>query len=101
MGIAYGLSEGVRYNEAGKPLNNNLMDYKIPTTMDLPDLDHAFVESEDPLGPYGNKSLGENPLCSPAAAIRNAVKNATGVAINSNPLASQHVFEQLKQAHVI
>ena len=101
MGVAFGLSEGLRYSPEGKPLNNNLLDYKIPTTMDLPDFEMAFIESEDPLGPYGNKSLGENPLCSPAPAIRNAVKNATGVAINQIPLAPQKVFEALKQAGVI
>ena len=101
MGVAFGLSEGLRYSAAGKPLNNNLLDYKIPTMMDLPDFDHEFVESVDPLGPYGNKSLGENPLCSPAPAIRNAVKNATGVAINQIPLATQAVFEAMKKAGVI
>src|SRR5699024_4173149 len=37
MGVAFGLSEGLRYSPEGKPLNNNLLDYKIPTTMDLPD----------------------------------------------------------------
>lgn len=100
MGIAYGLSEGIFYDEKGKPLNTDLLDYKIPTTMDLPDLKHLFVESEDPVGPYGNKSLGENPLCSPAAAIRNAVKNAVNVGINTNPLSTQHVFEELQQAHI-
>lgn len=100
MGIGYGIGEGVRYNAKGKPLNNNLLDYKIPTTMDVPELDQEFVESKDPLGPYGNKSLGENPICSPAAALRNAVKNATGVEINEIPLAPQRVFEELKKANV-
>ncbi|MFD1672672.1 xanthine dehydrogenase subunit XdhA [Agrilactobacillus yilanensis] len=101
MGIGYGMGEGVRYNAKGKPLNNNLLDYKIPTFMDVPDLDQMFVESEDPLGPYGNKSLGENPLCSPAAALRNAVKDATTVGINNMPLSTQNVFEHLKKADII
>lgn len=95
MGIAYGLSEGLLYSKEGKPLNNNLLDYKMPTTMDLPDLDVLFVEEDDPLAPFGNKSLGENPHCSPAGAIRNAVLNATGVAINKIPLNPQTVFEHL------
>lgn len=101
MGIAYGLSEGLRYNEKGKPLNNSLLDYKIPTMMDLPDLNTLFVESEDPIGPYGNKSLGENPLCSPAPAIRNAVLNAVGVAINEIPLTKQVVYEHLKKGQIV
>lgn len=98
MGLALGLSEGLRYSKEGKPLNNNLLDYKMPTTMDMPDLDVAFVIDKDPIGPYGNKSLGENPLCSPAGAIRNAVLDATGVAINQIPLATQTVYEQMQQA---
>ncbi|MFD2388733.1 molybdopterin cofactor-binding domain-containing protein [Enterococcus rivorum] len=98
MGLALGLSEGLRYSKEGKPLNNNLLDYKMPTTMDMPDLEVAFVIDKDPIGPYGNKSLGENPLCSPAGAIRNAVLDATGVAINHIPLATQTVYEQMKQA---
>ncbi|WP_159722277.1 xanthine dehydrogenase subunit XdhA [Enterococcus sp. CSURQ0835] len=101
MGAAYGLSETLRYDAKGKILNNNLLDYKIPTMMDLPDFDHLFVESVDPLGPYGNKSLGENPICSPAGAIRNAVKHATGVKINEIPLATQTVFEKMKAAGLI
>lgn len=100
MGIAYGLSEGIFYDKNGRPLNTDLLDYKIPTTMDLPDLKQKFVESEDPVGPYGNKSLGENPLCSPAAAIRNAVKNAVGLGINTNPLSPQHVYEELQKANI-
>lgn len=100
MGIAYGLSEGITYDTKGKPLNTDLLDYKIPTTMDLPDLEHLFVETEDPIGPYGNKSLGENPLCSPAPAIRNAVKNAIDIGINTIPLSPQRVFEELKHNHI-
>lgn len=95
MGIAYGLSEGLLYDKEGKPLNNNLLDYKMPTTMDLPDLDILFVEEDDHFAPFGNKALGENPHCSPACAIRNAVLNATGIPINKIPLNPQTVFEHL------
>ena len=42
-----------------KPLNNNLLDYKIPTAMDAPELHVEFIQLDDPTGPYGNKSLGE------------------------------------------
>ncbi len=62
MGLGYGLSEELLVDEkTGRPLNNNLLDYKIPTAMDTPDLNVAFIELEDPTGPYGNKSLGEPP----------------------------------------
>ena len=97
MGVGYCIGEELRYDtKTGKPLNNNLLDYKIPTFMDIPDLDHIFVETQDPFGPYGNKGLGETSLCSPAAAIRNAVFNATGIEYNAMPLMPQRVFEEME-----
>ena len=94
MGIAYGLSEELKYDKkTGKPLNNNLLDYKIPTFMDTPDLDCAFIEEEDPIGPYGNKSLGEPPACSPAPAIRNAILNALDIEFNQIPITPQDIIE--------
>ncbi|MCH4170709.1 MAG: xanthine dehydrogenase molybdenum-binding subunit XdhA [Lactobacillus sp.] len=98
MSAGYGLNEGLVYDELGRPMNNNLLDYKLPTTMDLPDLDEIFVETKDPLGPYGNKALGENPTCSPAPAIRNAVKNAVGVGIDTIPLTPESVYDALQAA---
>lgn len=86
MGLGYALGEELLYDKTGKPLNNNLLDYKMPTAMDTPDLNTAFVELEDPSGPFGNKSLGEPPAIPQAPAIRNAVLHATGVAFDTLPL---------------
>ena len=86
MSLGYVLGEELLYNEKGKPLNNNLLDYKMPTAMDTPELPVEFVETYDETAPYGNKSLGEPPAISPAPAIRNAVLHATGVAFDSLPL---------------
>lgn len=86
MGLGYALGEELLYDKTGKPLNNNLLDYKMPTAMDTPDLHTAFVELEDPSGPFGNKSLGEPPAIPQAPAIRNAVLHATGVAFDTLPL---------------
>ena len=102
MGIGYALSEQLLFDElTGKPLNNNLLDYKLPTIMDTPDIGVAFVETEDPTGPFGVKSLGEPPVISPAPAIRNAVLDATGVAFNRLPMNPQRVFEGFKKAGLI
>ncbi len=97
MGIGYALSEQLLFDEkTGKPLNNNLLDYKLPTIMDIPNIGVGFVETEDPTGPFNAKSLGEPPVISPAPAIRNAVFDATGVAFNKLPLNPQRVFEEFK-----
>ena len=61
MGHGYGLSEELMYDAKGKPLNNNLLDYKLPTAMDTPELNVEFIELQDPTGPFGNKALGEPP----------------------------------------
>ncbi|MDQ7096962.1 xanthine dehydrogenase molybdenum-binding subunit XdhA [Desulfosporosinus sp. PR] len=102
MAIGYALSEQLLFDEAtGKPLNNNLLDYKLPTIMDTPEIGAAFVEAEDPTGPFGVKSLGEPPVISPAPAIRNAVLDATGVAFNRLPMNPQRVFESFKKAGLL
>ena len=101
MGLGYGLSEQLLYNEKGKPLNDNLLDYKLPTSMDTPDLEVDFVQLEDPTGPFGNKALGEPPAIPTAPALRNAVLHATGVAIDSLPLDPQKLVEHFKAAGLI
>ncbi len=101
MGMGYALSEELLYDEKGRPLNDNLLDYKIPTAMDQPDLEAAFVELEDPSGPYGNKALGEPPAIAPAPAIRNAILQATGVHFNTLPLSPQKLVEGFTAAGLI
>lgn len=86
MSQGYALMEVMRYDEKGKLVNGNFLDYKMPTTVDTPEWSNAFVDIEDPTGPYGNKALGEPTTVAPAPAIRNAVMNATGVAFNDLPL---------------
>lgn len=86
MGLGYALGEELLYGKDGRPLNNNLLDYKMPTAMDTPQLDTGFVEIEDPTGPFGNKALGEPPAIPQAPAVRNAILNATGVAFDTLPL---------------
>lgn len=101
MGLGYGLGECLMYDKNGKPLNGNLLDYKMPTAMDTPNLDVEFVEVEDPTGPYGNKALGEPPAIPVAPALRNAVLHATGVAVDSLPMNPQKLTEAFKKAHLI
>jgi xanthine dehydrogenase molybdenum-binding subunit len=97
MALGAALLEQMLFDPAtGKPLNNNLLDYKLPTILDTPTIHAAFVETADAAGSFGSKSLGECPVISPGPALRNAVLDATGVAFNKLPLYPQAVFEQLK-----
>ena len=101
MGLGYALTEELLYDAKGKPLNSNLLDFKIPTAMDVPDLDVIFLQMDDPMGPYGNKALGEPPVIPIAPAIRNAILHATGVSMKEIPMTQQKLVAAFKEANLI
>ena len=102
MAIGYGMSEQLLFDEkTGRPLNNNLLDYKISTFMDHPHLTAKFVENAEPTSAFGTKALGEPPACSGAPAIRNAIYNATGVAIDQNPINPHILFKRFSEEGLI
>ncbi len=102
MGIGAALSEQVLINtETGIVHNNNMLDYKVPTFADMPEIGTDFVETVEPTAKYGNKSLGEPPIISPPPAIRNAILDATGVAINELPMSPQVLFKYFKKSGLI
>ncbi|WP_294756512.1 xanthine dehydrogenase subunit XdhA [uncultured Flavonifractor sp.] len=102
MGLGYALSEEMKFDpKTGRLLNGNLLDYKLPTAMDHPELKALFVETVDPSGPFGNKALGEPPAIPVAPAVRNAVLYATGVAVNSLPMSPQHMVEEFQRGGLI
>jgi len=102
MGIGAALFEELMVDpDSGKIYNNNLLDYKVPTIMDIPDLGAAFVETYEPSHPYGAKSVGEAPVITPAPAIRNAILDATGVAVNELPITPKSIFKYFKKAGLL
>ena len=99
MAIGYGLSEELKFDpKTGRPLNNNLLDYKLSTFMDHPHLRAEFIENPEPTSPFGTKSLGEPPACSGAPAIRNAILQATGVGLTRCPMTPHVLFEAFQAA---
>jgi xanthine dehydrogenase molybdenum-binding subunit len=102
MGIGYGLSEQLLFDpKTGKALNNNLLDYKLSTIMDHPHLEAQFVENSEPTSPFGTKALGEPPTTPVAPAIRNAILNATGVAIDRLPMNPHTLFQRFMEEGLI
>ena len=102
MSVGFALAETMIYHpKTGKMLNDNLLDYKLPTMMDSPDFKLDFVEPYEPSGPYGNKALGEPPAVPPAPAIRNAIAHATGVKVNATPMNPQSLFNAFKKDGII
>ncbi len=102
MGIGAALLEEVLIDpDSGYVYNNNLLDYKFPTFMDMPKLHHDFVETFEPTSGYGNKALGEPPVITPPPAIRNALLDATGVRINSLPLSPHILFTHFTRSGLL
>ena len=102
MGLGYALSEQMLFdNETGRPLNNNLLDYKVPTAMDIPPIETAFVETYEPSGPFGNKALAEPPTIPQAPAVRNALLHATGVGIRVLPMTPQNLVHEFIKTGLI
>lgn len=104
MGMAVGMAlfeEILIDPKSGWVYNSNLLDYKIPTCVDIPDLGCAFVETMEPTSAYGHKSLGEPPIISPTPAIRNAILDATGVAVNEAPMNPKTLFRHFSAAGII
>jgi xanthine dehydrogenase molybdenum-binding subunit len=104
MGMAIGgalFEEMLIDAKTGIVLNDNLLDYKFPTILDLPDLHCSFVETHEPQSAFGNKSLGEPPIISPGPALRNAIWMATGVKIDELPITPKRLYEHLARAGLI
>ena len=82
-------------------VNPSLMDYKAPTTMEVPyDIHSAIVEHPEPDGPYGAKGVGEITLVGVPAAIGNAVADATGMRLRKLPFTPERVLKALlKKEH--
>lgn len=97
QGIGYGLTEELFF-EKGKILNDTFRDYKTLTSLDVPPIDIIFVESQDPNGPFGAKSLGEPSLVPVAPAIANAIYDAIGVRIKELPITAEKILEELKKS---
>lgn len=97
QGLGMTLYEDVRYTEKGKLKNNNFMSYKIPTRLDMGDIQVAFESSYEESGPFGAKSIGEIVINTPAPAIADAVYNATGLRFRTLPITSEQVLMGLLQ----
>lgn len=97
QGLGYALMEEISLDpESGAPLTMNLDSFKIPNLIDVPLIEPILLNRPDPIGPYGAKALGEPPLVPVAAAIANAVYDATGVRIRELPITAEKVLAGLK-----
>lgn len=96
MGLGEALFEEVNYDEKGRVINANLAEYKIPTALDMPDMEAIVIETDEPNGPYGAKEVGEGAIVPTIPAILNAVYDAVGVRINELPLTPERVIRAIR-----
>ena len=97
MGLGHTLMEHIILDDAGRIRNLGAIDYRIPTSMDLPQEMHSeSVENADGPGPYGSKGVSEGGLLCTAPAIGSAVAEATGVVIRDLPLTPEHVWRAIR-----
>lgn len=95
MGIGQALYEEMIVGKDGRIVNANFHDYKIPTAMDMPEMDTQTVESYDPNSAFGNKETGEGPTCCVAPAILNALYDAIGIRFTETPITPEKVLKAL------
>jgi CO/xanthine dehydrogenase Mo-binding subunit len=96
MGIGQTISEEMVYYN-GLLVNNNFLDYKIPTSLDTPNIHTNIIETMDPEGPFGAKETGEGAIHPVLPAIANAVYDAVGIRITKLPIKADEVLRLLKE----
>jgi len=96
QGIGWALNEEYYYDETGRMANASYLDYRIPTTLDVPMIDTIIVEVPNPLHPFGVRGVGEPGIVPPLAAIANAVAHATGVRQHQLPMNPARILETTK-----
>lgn len=92
QGIGMAMYEDIHYSEKGQVYENSLMQYKIPSRLDVGTIRVEFENSYEPNGPFGAKSIGEVVINTPSPAIANAVYNAVGVRVRELPVTAEKVF---------
>jgi CO/xanthine dehydrogenase Mo-binding subunit len=86
--------EEMQYDENGS-VNPGFVDYRVPTSADLPTVESVIVEVEAPNGPFGAKGVGEPPITPTLATMANAVADAVGVRITELPMTPERVVDAL------
>ncbi len=95
QGIGWALNEEYRFSSEGRMENSSFLDYRMPTSLDLPMIGTVIVEIANPGHPYGVRGVGEVPIVPPMAAVANAIYHAVGVRMNQLPMSPDAILEGL------
>jgi CO/xanthine dehydrogenase Mo-binding subunit len=97
QGIGWALNEEYAYNAKGEMTNASFLDYRMPTSLDLPMIDTVIVEVPNPGHPFGVRGVGEVPIVPPPAAVANAIYRAVGVRMRELPMSPQRVVGEIQK----
>lgn len=97
MGLGEALMEEVVFRPDGTIANPNFADYRVPTSLDMPEIDTIVIESDEPNGPYGAKEVGEGGIMPVIPAILNAIYDATGVMIEELPASPERILRGIRE----
>ena len=97
QGIGWALNEEYYMSEQGIMENATLLDYRMPTSLDVPMIEAIIVEVPNPNHPYGVRGVGETSIVHPTAAIANAIYDAVGVRLHQVPMKPGRILEALEQ----
>ena len=95
QGVGYAINEEYFYDEQGQLMNHSLLDYRMPTTLDVPMIDTVIVEVANPGHPFGVRGVGEVPIVPPLPTLANAIQKATGARITQLPMNPGRVLENI------
>src|SRR6266699_2472964 len=95
QGIGWALHEEYTYTADGVMTNPTFLDYRLPTTVDVPMIDTVIVEVPNPRHPFGVRGVGEVPIIPPLAAIANAISHAIGVRMTRLPMSPGAILEAM------
>jgi xanthine dehydrogenase molybdenum-binding subunit len=96
QGIGWALNEEYDFDARGHMRNPTLLDYRMPTALDVPMIETIIVEVPNPAHPYGVRGVGETPIVAPPAAIANAIQRAAGVRLRELPMSPPRVWAALE-----
>jgi CO/xanthine dehydrogenase Mo-binding subunit len=90
--------EDLRMGAAGEVENPSFHDYKLPTSLDVPETEPVIFEVPSEYGPSGAKGLGEPTMAPPPAVVANAVYDALGVRMASTPMRPEDIYREIQRA---
>ena len=96
QGVGWALNEEYLYDDQGRLVNASWLDYRMPTSLDLPMIEPVMVEVANPGHPYGVRGVGEVPIVPPPAALANAIHQAVGIRMTTLPMSPGRIIETLQ-----